>query len=249
MLGKTIIKLDEVDSTNLEIKRRLETAELDEGTIVLADMQNLGKGRLGRVWNSPKGVGIWLSILLYPDLSPTQIPTLTLVAGLSMAQAIQAVTAQNVLIKWPNDLVLNNKKICGILSELVVHPKKAVIIGIGVNVNTTNFDESLPHASSLYLECNKKFKRQDIIDKFINIFDKLYNEYIMQKDFTPFIDTYKDLCLNINKEVYVHQNKETYRAKVIDITKEGNLWVKNDKGDIIQISSGEVSIRGIYGYV
>ncbi len=249
MARRKIIYYDEVTSTN-EIAKLLVSRQVEDRTVVVAETQTAGKGRLGKVWDSPKGVGIWLSIILYPPIETSEMSQLGLVASIAMCNTLQKITDQHIKIKWPNDLVLHDKKIAGILCELVNigDKKSAIIIGIGVNVNTSRFAESLPYASSLYLECGVTFDRKQIIEEFVQEFENMYDKFLEYKTFKVFLDEYKNLCLNLGKVAYIKTKDKQYTANVISINSNGNLVVKDEEEKVFEIFSGEVSIRGIYGY-
>ena len=139
-LGKEIKYYSEIGSTNEEAKK-LARDNAKEGTLVIADKQVSGKGRLGKVWDSPRGTGIWMSLILRPHIMPSEAGQLTLIAGLNMCEAIEKITGLKAEIKWPNDIIINSKKVCGILTEMSAELEqiKYVIVGIGVNVNNSHF--------------------------------------------------------------------------------------------------------------
>ncbi|ONI45543.1 biotin--[acetyl-CoA-carboxylase] ligase [Candidatus Epulonipiscioides gigas] len=252
IVGSKTIVYEEVGSTNQIAKELLKTQNVQDGTIIIANAQTAGKGRIGRDWSSPKDVGIFMSIIVAPKLAINQIPKLTLISGLAMCNALKKVCNQNnIYIKWPNDIIINDKKICGILCELVGNNtgQNFVIIGIGVNVNQESFSNDLPYASSLYIEYGQKFSRETIINEFENIFDKMYRTYLREKNLSPFIDEYVKVCINTGKEVYVKKNEELEKVTVSRINEEGALEVIDQEGNLKEIQSGEVSIRGLYGYV
>ena len=223
------------------------------GTLFVADRQSAGKGRRGRSWESPAGTGIWMSLLLRPDMSPESASMLTLVLAIAMVEAIrEEVKDIDCYIKWPNDIVVNGKKITGILTEMsaemdLIH---YVVIGIGINVNTTEFDEAIRDmATSLYLETHRKIKRSNIIAAFSRSFDKYYHEFLKTNDLSLLVDKYNELLINKDRTVRAIYEKEELIATAIGINKEGELIVKDEAGKEIAIRAGEVSVRGLYGYV
>ena len=160
--------LAETDSTNAEISRRLADHPPEQGLIVLADSQTDGKGRLGRTWHSAPGTGIYISTLIRPNLPPEQLPILTLMAGLATVKAVNEFTSNRAQLKWPNDLLLNGKKIAGILCEYYPKNIPAVIIGIGINVNQTQFPTEIKEiATSLKLETGEEINRTALIKQLI----------------------------------------------------------------------------------
>lgn len=164
-LGKKLYYFETIDSTN-EYLKHLPEEETVHGTVCVGDHQSAGKGRLGRTWISPRGSSIYISYLLKPDIEPAKASMLTIVAALSVAKAINIVTGLDTSIKWPNDIVVNSKKVCGILTEMTADMDRIerVIIGIGINVNMESFDDSIKDmATSLRIESGMVVKRADII--------------------------------------------------------------------------------------
>lgn len=243
-LGQKVCCYDEVDSTN-NVARKLALEGYPQGTIVLTKRQNAGKGRMGKIWNSPESGGIWMSMILMPHMQPKEAPLFTLTAGLCVCKAIRKITGLNAEIKWPNDILIKGKKICGILTEMNAEMEKInfIIIGIGINVNIDCFPEELSNvATSLEIESKRKWKRKEIIKELLIEFEKYYELYQQNNDFTIFLDDYKKLCVTIGKNVHVFA-KEAFDGKAIDVTKEGELIVEKENGEITVVFSGEVSIR------
>ncbi|OON97551.1 MAG: biotin--[acetyl-CoA-carboxylase] ligase [Epulopiscium sp. Nele67-Bin005] len=248
ILGKNIIYYDEVSSTNI-VAKDLMRKGVAQGTIIIANYQTEGKGRQGKNWVETKGEGIAFSIILYPNYNIEKISILTLITGIVVCQSLREITGYPLKIKWPNDIILNGKKICGILTEAInIEDGYGVVVGIGINVNNVQFAQETPYASSLYLECLRRFNRADIISVILKKLETSYKIYQTHKNFVNFIDIYEELCLNIGEAIYIKQNGAKVKAYVLGVTKDGNLSVQYDKGHVGEISSGEVSIRGIYGY-
>ena len=250
-LGKRLAYYDETDSTNVQA-RKLAESGAPHGTLVAADCQTAGKGRRGRSWSSPKGTGIWTSILLRPAFSPVCASMLTLVAGMAVARGIEEACGLHPLIKWPNDLVLNGKKICGILTEMSTELMEIqyVVPGIGINVNQTEFpDEIKETAASLYLESGKIWKRSGLIAAIMEAFEKNYDIFLETGDMSGLMEEYNQYLVNRGKEVCVLAPQGEYRAMADGINREGSLLVTRADGTREEIISGEVSVRGIYGYV
>ena len=169
MENKKIIYYKQLDSTNTEITR-LAAQGAEHGTVVVADAQTAGKGRRGRQWESPAGENIYMSVLLRPDCLPDRAPMLTLVMAYSVAKVLKELGFLDVQIKWPNDLVLSAKKICGILTEMQLKDAEIdyVVVGVGINVNTSKFPEELNDtATSLYLESGRTFDREGIVESVV----------------------------------------------------------------------------------
>lgn len=249
IFGRHVIYRDTVGSTNTLAK---EVAEKEDGHgfLITADVQNSGKGRRGRNWVSPGGSGIWMSLLLRPKLEPVCASMLTLIAALAVAKAIKADTQLDTKIKWPNDIVVNGKKVCGILTEMNAEPDfiNYVIIGIGINVNTEAFpDEIKSMATSLYLEQGKKANRSQLICDIMENLETYYEKFVEAESMAPFLSEYNSFLINKDKTVKIIGNSEmTGIAK--GINEKGELLVEAD-GKIVPVLSGEVSVRGLYGYV
>ena len=247
--GNGIIRLERVNSTNSFLKEN--AMNYTEGTIVIAKEQTAGRGRLGRTWNSDKGDGIWMSFLLKPDLEPVNCSGITLVTALSLTRALRELTGLNLLIKWPNDIVCNGRKLVGILTEMSVRDMQTeyVVVGMGINVNTKYFPEDIKDvATSLYLEGVEEKDFDIIIKKFCVEFEKDYRAYISTGNMSLLKKEYEELLVNCNKEVSLIENGQTRLGKALGINEEGELLFMDDFG-VSTIRAGEVSVRGIYGYV
>ncbi len=240
----------EVDSTNTKAKLWAK-AGAKTGSLVIADRQTAGRGRNGRDWHSPSGVGIWMSVLLRPEVDVVAIPRLSLVAGLAIVKAVQAHTGLDAKIKWPNDVVINGKKVCGVLCEMQGSGGRVdyAVVGVGMNVNTEAFPESLPYASSLYVESGIRYDREVLIEYFCNYFDTYYKAYQKEGKLIDFIEEYKNNCINLNNKVKILEDDRQYEAYATDINDKGHLIVQQDDGTITEVFVGEVSVRGLYGYV
>ncbi len=247
LIGSNIICFDEVDSTNEECKKLGMYGE-KEGTVVIADNQSTGKGRLGRTWDSEKGKGVYMSILLKPDISPSKLSCITLCAGLAVCESLKNDFNIKAGIKWPNDIVVNNKKICGILTEMSGQMRKVdfVVVGIGINVNNKNFNDDVKcKASSMFLCTDKRFKRSYVAKSVLNHFDKIYKIFTTE-GFLAIKDDYEKNCINIGKHVCVINKYENFEAVAIEVDKNGELVVMRRDGSKTSVFSGEVSIRGVY---
>lgn len=249
--GKHIVWFDRTDSTNTQA-RRLAEEGAPHGTLVLADMQDGGKGRLGRTWISPAGEGIWMSILLRPSISPMSASMLTLVAALAAEKGIREVTGQESRIKWPNDLVLNRKKICGILTEMSTEQMdiKYVIIGIGINVGQKEFPEELKQSgTSLYLETGKQFERAELVSRIMEALETYYERFAETEDMSLLLKEYNEKLVNLDQEVRVLASSGDFNGIACGINERGSLIVRLADGSETEVISGEVSVRGVYGYV
>ena len=247
--GKTVHFARETDSTNLWIKR-LAKEGAPEGTLALAEFQSAGRGRLGRSWEVPEGTSVMMSILLRPKFEPQYAPTLTLVMGMAVAKAVKKL-GFDVSIKWPNDVVVSHKKICGILTEMGVRDGKIdyAVIGVGINVNIREFPEEMADkATSLYLESGRKFDRSQIPGLVMEAFEEYYEKFAATCDLSGLKEKYESILANYNQPVRVLA-KEPYEGVARGITDGGELLVEKTDGTIVAVSAGEVSVRGLYSYV
>ena len=247
--GKTVHFARETDSTNLWIKR-LAKEGASEGTLALAEFQSAGRGRLGRSWEVPEGTSVMMSILLRPKFEPQYAPTLTLVMGMAVAKAVKNL-GFDVSIKWPNDVVVSHKKICGILTEMGVRDGKIdyAVIGVGINVNIKKFPEEMADkATSLYLESGKEFDRSQIPGLVMEAFEEYYEKFAATCDLSGLKEEYESILANYNQPVRVLA-KEPYEGVARGITDGGELLVEKTDGTIVAVSAGEVSVRGLYSYV
>lgn len=247
-IGKNIIHLESVDSTNDYLKKIGN--DVQDGTVVISEEQTKGKGRLGRNWQSKSKEGIWMSIILKPDIIPYKAPFITLIAGAAIVKALNNLQVP-AKIKWPNDIIINNKKVSGILTELSAEIERInyVVVGIGMNVKSLDFDKELEEkATSLYKE-NYHLSRVEIVSQVLYEFENLYNDYIKNDYKEEILKICKEYSAILNKDVYIIKDDEKELVKCIDISDNGNLIVMDGKDNIQEILSGEISIRGVKGYV
>ena len=247
--GKTVHFARETDSPHLR-RPRLAKEGAPEGTLALAEFQSAGRGRLGRSWEVPEGTSVMMSILLRPKFEPQYAPTLTLVMGMAVAKAVKNL-GFDVSIKWPNDVVVSHKKICGILTEMGVRDGKIdyAVIGVGINVNIREFPEEMADkATSLYLESGREFDRSQIPGLVMEAFEKYYEKFAATCDLSGLKEEYESILANYNQPVRVLA-KEPYEGVARGITDGGELLVEKTDGTIVAVSAGEVSVRGLYSYV
>lgn len=246
-MGQTIYFYEETDTTNNRA-RELALEGAPEGTLVVAEKQTAGRGRRGKVWESPLGTGIWMSLVLRPQIAPAEASVLTLLCGLATAEAIEAETGLSAGIKWPNDILINGKKAVGILTEMDCEMSEVhfVIPGIGINVNTASFPPEIADiATSLYLECGKTVSRRRLVHKVLERLEEHYETFLRTGSFTAMLEDYRKHCITLGKEVHV-LGREPFFAEALDITPEGELLVRRaDNGKEEVVFSGEVSIRGV----
>lgn len=252
--GRKIVYFDETDSTNLQIKR-LGDEGAPHGTLAVADRQTMGRGRRGRSWESPSGTGIYMSILLRPDIHPDKAPMLTLVMACSVAEGISEIMGQDcppVRIKWPNDVIVNGRKVCGILTEMSsqIDYVNHVTVGVGINVNQSEFPKEIEEmATSLKMESGKTVRRAPLIAAIMERLEDNYRLFLSTEDLSGLMDRYTRLLINKDTDVMVLGADEHYLAHALGINERGELMVRRQDGTLEAVYAGEVSVRGVYGYV
>ena len=246
-----------LDSTNTKAKQLAELGA-EEGTLVVAENQTAGKGRRGRGWASEPGVGIWMTLLLRPSLPPAKVSGITLLSALALTKALCEVCDVRAEIKWPNDVIVDKKKICGILTEMSSEENYIhyAVVGIGINVNTTKFPEEIEEsAGSILGQTGIRVNRCELLASVVQHFCRYYEQFNREQDLSSFIEDYNAVLANLGREVKVYYGMvenaaegqtDTGIARGID--SDGALLVEID-GQIRRILSGEVSVRGLYGYV
>lgn len=250
-IGNRLEYFDETDSTNTRA-RKLAEEGAPHGTLVVADSQVAGKGRRGRLWTSPRGVGIWMSMVLRPPILPMNASMLTLIAGMAVVKGVKASTGLDAMIKWPNDAVLRGKKICGILTEMSTEDEciRYVITGIGINVNIDEFPEELiGKATSLKMESGQAVRRSPVISAVAEALETYYDIFLETMDMSRLKEQYNTELANTGRAVLVLDPRGEYEGTALGIDDEGSLLVEKKDGTVVPVISGEVSVRGIYGYV
>lgn len=250
-MGHKCIHLTSIDSTNNYARKIAEEGAL-AGTLVVADEQTAGKGRRGRSWETPDHVNIMMTLLLRPRIHPGPAPRMTLLMAMAAAQSIRAETGLEAFIKWPNDVVLNGKKVCGILTEMSAEVDyiNYVVVGIGINVNQESFSRELARtAGSLYLELGKKISRAALAVRIVERFEKLYETFVKTEDLRELYGEYNGMCINCGRQVQVREPGNVYTGTTDGINEKGELIVRREDGETVCIYAGEVSVRGLYGYV
>lgn len=250
-IGRKLEFFDIIDSTNIFAKKFAEENNNDniEGVSIVADNQTRGKGRLGRTWITQKNTNISLSLILSPKISTFDALKFNLIVSIAVCRAIKNFTNLKVNIKWPNDIIINGKKVGGILTETVTQQElKYIIIGIGINVNNDFLPEDLKEkATSLKIQTGKILNRSILLSNILLEIESIYCEYKKSLSFEPFIDEYKKLCLNIGKEVKVKLNNDIIYGKILDINTKGELILLTNSNKKIYLTSGEVSLRNLNG--
>ncbi|MCI5700665.1 MAG: biotin--[acetyl-CoA-carboxylase] ligase [Lachnospiraceae bacterium] len=251
ILPYRVLYKDEIDSTNTWAKREAEMGA-SEGSVLVADMQTAGKGRRGRSWSSPSGHSVYMSLILRPDILPERASMLTLVAGLSVAQAVRHDLGLDAWIKWPNDVVISGKKICGILTEMSLQMEciNYVVIGIGINVNLKDFPKDIADkATSLCREKGENVHRAEVIAAVLHRFEKNYFRFLKRGNLADVKDSYNEILINCGRKICVLEPGNEYTAISGGINEKGELLVTKDDGTKAAVYAGEVSVRGLYGYV
>ncbi len=249
-VGTEICYFDVTDSTNTQAKSMGE-GDAPNGTLVVAGKQESGRGRRGRSFESPAGTGIFMTLLLRPEIEPQNASMLTLVSALAVAKGIEHMVDLPVQIKWPNDIVINGKKVCGILTEMSAQMDYVnyIVIGIGINVGNEEFPEEIKDvATSIYLESGKHVNRAMLIEKIWEEFEDYYELYEKTQDLSSLVKEYDSYLVNRGQKVRVLDSKEPYEGKAMGITDRGELIVDTWEARRL-VSAGEVSVRGVYGYV
>lgn len=227
------IYLDEVDSTNSYIKRNI--SQLDDMTVVIANKQTAGIGRTGHVWKSEDYQNMTLSIILKHQVSAT----ITQFVGFVVLKLLQSLKIE-AMVKWPNDLIVGDKKICGILVESIISDNDYnIIIGIGLNINQTDFGELSKDATSLKNETNVQYEIKSVINDFLELFEKyLYDYYDNSLDY---LDELKQHAYLLNQKITFNYHGKFLEGLAIDLASDGCLIVRTNKGDL-SINSGEVNM-------
>ena len=248
--GKPVVYYPETDSTNIRI-RHLGDEGAPHGTLAVADRQTAGRGRRGRTWESPGGSCIYMSILLRPDLAPEKAPMLTLVMACGVAEGIMDCADVKVQIKWPNDIIVSGKKLRGILTEMSTQVDyiNHVTVGVGINVNVQNFPEEIQTATSLLSETGTQTKRAPVIAAVMKHFEENYKIFMQTEDMSGLMKKYSSLLVNQGREVLILEKDAEYKAYAEGINQKGELVVRREDGTVENICAGEVSVRGVYGYV
>ncbi len=254
--GRNMHFLASTGSTNSDAKHFAEEGE-PHGTVVAADSQTAGRGRRGRSWASPKGTSIYFTIVVRPAFTPDKASMITLVAALGVAQAIEETTGLTAQIKWPNDIVVHRKKVCGILTEMSITPEmdeiQFVVAGVGVNTNhnsVEDFPEEIREtATSLKIESGKHIDRAGLLERILARFEENYDIFVTTGDLSALRKAYQAHLINMDAQVRVLDPAGEYTGTARGITETGELIVERETGESVLVYAGEVSVRGLYGYV
>ncbi|MGN0360444.1 MAG: biotin--[acetyl-CoA-carboxylase] ligase [Hominisplanchenecus sp.] len=249
--GQEIAYFSTVDSTNNQAKRMAEEGA-PHGTLVIADEQTGGRGRRGRSWKTPPKSAIAMTLIVRPELAPEKASMLTLVMGMAVAAACRNLLKLPVGIKWPNDVVADGRKICGILTEMSaeIHAIHYLVIGTGINVNMQEFPEEIREiATSLSLQTGYEINRAQLICSCMECFEQYYDIFMETGDLSGLAPLYNQMLVNLDAEVRVLEPGNEYNGICRGINEKGELLVEKEDHVIERVFAGEVSVRGIYGYI
>lgn len=250
-MGRQLLVYDVTDSTNTRLKLAGEQ-QAPHGTVAVADCQEAGKGRMGRSWTTPKGTALAFSVLLRPQIPPQKASMLTLVAALAVSMALDETAGICTRIKWPNDIVFEGKKLCGILTEMSADMDQIhyVITGIGINVQMTEFPEEIrATATSLKLASGKEVLRSQVLGRVLVHFEELYEQFVQEQSMAGLKEAYESRLASLDRPVSVLAPEGPWRGMCMGIRDDGALLVRHEDGSVEAVIAGEVSVRGIYGYV
>ncbi|MHB8172637.1 MAG: biotin--[acetyl-CoA-carboxylase] ligase [Thermincolia bacterium] len=248
--GQSVVYFDRISSTN-EAAKELAAQGIPEGTVVIAEEQTGGKGRLGRHWASPHGQGVWLTLVLRPPIIPMDAPKLTIMAAVAVVRAIAQVSSITPGIKWPNDVLYQGRKLVGILTEMSAEMDTVnyAILGIGTNLNIPreSFPEELQNqATSLLIESGHKISRTRYVQSLLSNLEELY-QLLLKGDFDTILDEWRRFSLTIGARVVVTGLNQTLEGLAVDIDETGALMVEDSSGKTIKVVAGDVTIRGTQG--
>lgn len=247
--GRNIEYHPVIDSTNLRAKA-LGLEGAPHGTLVIADLQTAGRGRMQRSWESKPGDSILMSLLLRPEELPAMQATgIVLVAAVAAAMSCRDEGAE-VFIKWPNDLITNGKKLSGMLLDMKLNGSFVdfALVGIGINVKSFPYAEDLKHASCLNDACGRQVSRTKVVAGFLTHFERLYNRWT-KEGIASILPVYREYSITLGRRVRVIGINETFEAQAIDVLEDGALKVQLDDGCEIPVHAGDVSVRGVMDYV
>lgn len=245
------LRYEETTASTNALCKELARKGAQEGLVCIAEEQTGGKGRLSRGWYSPKGKGLWFSLLLTPPFLPQEASKCTLLAAVAVVKAVNSYEGVKASIKWPNDILLNGKKLVGILTEMSAEFGHINYIVVGIGLNVAVKSEDIPEgykASAISLQdaAKEKINRAELLNRVLINFEELY-EIVKKEGFEPILALWKEYAFTLGQEVKVIAPNETYEGKAIDIDSEGLLIVEKKDGTKVKVLAGDVSIRGISG--
>ena len=246
-IGREIHHFAEVTSTN-DVAKELATKGAEEGTVVISETQTLGRGRLGREWASPEG-GIWFSTILRPEVAPKDASKLTFVAAVAVARAIREAFNLDAEVKWPNDVLISEKKVCGILTETSTKGDVVnfVVVGVGINANVSldSFPESLRNSlTSLKEELEEEIEREEFLRALLEELEQYYTMF-MRKKFDLILEEWRNLAGFLGQYVEVLSFDEKIRGRAVNVDRNGALMIKLENGTVKKVTSGDVTVRRV----
>lgn len=244
IFGQKIFFFKSIKSTMDYAKKLAEKGE-PEGTVVIADYQSHGRGRFGRIWKAEPEKNILMSVILRPTIPLDKFGILSFLTSISVAEAIEKNVDVKITTKWPNDLLINGKKFCGILLEasITVESGDFVIIGIGINVNQENFPKEIQdYATSLYIETGKIIDRTVIVQDILRSLEARYFALKDAHNFKSVIEDWKKRCNMLGKKIMIIQGGKTITGKAIDVDERGFLLFEDENSNLLRLSSGDVTI-------
>ena len=248
-LGRGEIRYEHtLDSTNIQL-RKMGLSGAPHGSVCLCECQTAGRGRLGRSWHSPEGCGLWVSVLLRPNLRTEQAPLVTLLTAMAMQRAVNALMPVECRIKWPNDIVLGGKKLCGILLEVNADQDGLhhIVVGTGLNVHQGAYPPELQHQATALCEHGEPPLRGAILARYLLELEKLVKQ-LENEGFEAITREYEAASCTLGSAVRVTGGMElTGVAEAID--ESGALLVREENGALTRVLAGDVSVRGVMGYV
>ncbi len=250
-IGRNLIHFDEIDSTN-NYAKKIGNEGCLHGTVIIAEKQILGRGRVGREWKSYNNQGLWFSIILKPDMEPEGVQVVTLAASVAVVEGISEYLGIVCGIKWPNDIIIGNLKLAGILTELSAEPGHInyVVVGIGINVNqeTADFEDEIKNrAQSLRIITGEPISRVKLLGSILKHFERIYS-LMLDGNTGEIIERWNRYSVTVGREVKVVIKNIEYIGTAQAIASDGKLIVKCNDGVIREISAGEVQVRGLLGY-
>jgi BirA family biotin operon repressor/biotin-[acetyl-CoA-carboxylase] ligase len=239
LIGKEIYCFD-VLATTMETAFQFGIDHAKEGAVICAETQTKGKGRLGRHWASPEGSGLYFSVILRPTLSSTEVSRLTLLSAVAVAEAIRKVTGLDAQIKWPNDILIKGKKVCGILTELNgdIERVRFVVVGIGINVNAA-LNRLPENATSLKAQTGSKVNRIELFREVLRSMDEWYAK-LTRDGFDEMIERWKELSFTIGRKIKINDHHVTVEGQAVGLDEYGGLLIKKSDGSIVRKMSGDV---------
>lgn len=245
-IGRTVYYYDRIGTTNREA-RALASRGAPDGALVVAEEQTGGRGRQGKGWFSPRGMGIWCSLVLRPDISPGEAPPVTMLAAVAVAAAVEKVAGLRPGIKWPNDVLLDGKKLCGILTEMDAEMEKVnfLVLGMGINVNTPpeDFPEELRDiATSIRSSAKGPVSRKQLLRQILSEFERLYRVWL-GNGFGQVLEEWKKRCVTLNCPVRISGPRESWEGWAEDVDSSGALILRMADGSRQSFMAGEVSLR------